>query len=138
MVAACVTPKIREQHKHQPQAITHTKWASDGAAHTCTDKQQNHTTHARQQRNKNKVQHTAHRPPRPAPTQITLAQAAGYKFADGDCVTICNQARTVSTFSLWPPAGQWQDCSTPVCWSLRVECASLRITTSSLCATEWT
>jgi hypothetical protein len=37
-------------------------------AHPCTDKQQNHTTHARQQHNKNKAQHTAHRPPRRAPT----------------------------------------------------------------------
>jgi hypothetical protein len=29
-------------------------------AHPCTDEQQNHTTHARQQHNKNKAQHTAH------------------------------------------------------------------------------
>jgi hypothetical protein len=64
-----VTPKIDigEQHNHQRQAIKQTKPAPDGAAHTrapAQSKQQNHTTHARQQHNKNKAQHTAHRPPR--------------------------------------------------------------------------
>jgi hypothetical protein len=52
--------------RHQTNQIS-TRWGHPHA-HPCTDKQQNHTTHARQQHNKNKAQHTAHRPPRRAPT----------------------------------------------------------------------
>jgi hypothetical protein len=47
--------------RHQTNQIS-TRWGHPHA-HPCTDKQ-NHTTHARQQHNKNKAQHTAHRPPR--------------------------------------------------------------------------